>query len=148
VRYAHGAWLVGLAPIGDSAGVALEVARVLSIRERPGTSALQTLRAALRNRQLLLVLDNCEHVIQACVELAASLLQSCPDLCILATSREALGVAGEVVYDVPPLPVPTTDELFGELPAGEAIDLLVDRVRAVKPTFELTPQSGNRAEPA
>jgi predicted ATPase/DNA-binding CsgD family transcriptional regulator len=141
-RYAHGAWLVELAPVSNSAGVATEVARTLGIRERPGSTTVETLCDVLRGRQLLLVLDNCEHVVAACADLAPTLLQTCADLCILATSREALGVAGESVYRVPPLPVPRPEELGESLSRGTAIDLFVDRTRALEPTFELTQQTG------
>jgi predicted ATPase/DNA-binding CsgD family transcriptional regulator len=137
-RYAHGPWLVELASIGDPAGVAAEVARALAIRERPGWSTLDTLRSALRTRQLLLVLDNCEHVLAACAELVALLLQSCPELCILATSRERLGVAGERIYHVPPLALTNTRESSTRLWTSEAIDLFVDRARAIEPGLELT----------
>ncbi|MBV9324596.1 MAG: AAA family ATPase [Chloroflexi bacterium] len=142
-RYAHGAWLVELARITDPAGVTPEVARALGVRERPGSSPLETLRAVLRHRQLLLVLDNCEHVVTVCAELAASLLQACPDLCILATSREALGVAGETVYHVPPFPMASTQEATADLVENDAIDLFVERARTLEPAFELTPQTSS-----
>ncbi|HEY1292044.1 MAG TPA: LuxR C-terminal-related transcriptional regulator [Chloroflexota bacterium] len=138
-RYAHGAWLVELASIGDPSEVAPEVARTLRVRERAEGTALQTLASILRTRQLLLVIDNCEHVLPACVELAAALLQTCPDLTILATSREPLGVAGEALYQVPPLSMPTVENADKSVAKGEAIELLVERVRAVEPSFRLTP---------
>ena len=140
-RYAHGAWLVGLAAIADPAGVPAEVARALRIRERPGWNALDTLRSVLHNRQLLLVLDNCEHLVAACADLAADLLPNCPDLCILATSREALGVAGEVLYRVPPLPPPAANGRA----SGDAVELFVDRARSLETTFELTPEAAASA---
>jgi non-specific serine/threonine protein kinase len=139
-RYASGAWLVELARISDPAGVAHEVARTLGARERPDSSPVEALSAVLRHRQLLLVLDNCEQVVVACAELAASLLQRCPDLCILATSREALGMAGETVYQVPPFRVPPTQEPSANAVDSEAIDLFVERARAIEPAFDLTPQ--------
>jgi predicted ATPase/DNA-binding CsgD family transcriptional regulator len=135
-RYAHGVWLVELARISDSSGVAAEVARTLGVRDRLGSSPLETLRSVLRTRQLLLVLDNCEHVVTACAELLAILLRSCPDLCVLATSREALGVTGEVVHHVPPFPMPGDGLL-----QSEAAELFVDRARAKDPDFQLTPQA-------
>ena len=137
-RYAHGAWLVELAPLGDPSEVAAEVARALRVRERPGWSPLETLAAVLRTRQLLLVLDNCEHVLAASVELAVALLHSCPDLTILATSREPLGVAGEAIYQVPPLAMGRQGNPGEGSPEDEAIELLVERVRAVEPSFRLT----------
>jgi predicted ATPase/DNA-binding CsgD family transcriptional regulator len=140
-RYAHGAWLVELARVSDPSGVAPEVVRTLGVREQLGSSPLESLRSVLRTRQLLLVLDNCEHVITACAELAAVLLRSCPDLCILATSREALGVAGESVHQVPPFPVASTDEPTTALPESAAIELFVERARGMEPSFELTPET-------
>jgi predicted ATPase/DNA-binding CsgD family transcriptional regulator len=138
--YAHGVWLVELARVSEPSGVASEVVRTLGIREQLGFSPVESLRSVLRARQLLLVLDNCEHVITACAELAAVLLRSCPDLCILATSREALGVAGEFVYHVPPFPVPSPDGSTAGLPEREAIDLFIDRARGTEPMFDLTPE--------
>ncbi|MBV9579811.1 MAG: tetratricopeptide repeat protein, partial [Chloroflexi bacterium] len=140
-RYAHGAWLVELARVTDPSEVTLELARTLGVRERPGASPLETLRAALRARQLLLVLDNCEHVVAACAEAAASLLQTCPNLSILATSREALGAVGEKVYLVPPFPAASVRGPTAACLENEAIDLFVDRARAIEPAFELTPQA-------
>jgi non-specific serine/threonine protein kinase len=141
-RYAHGVWFVELARISDPSGVVPEVARTLGVRERLDSSPLESLCSVLRTQQRLLVLDNCEHVIGACAELAASLLRNCPDLCVLATSREALGVAGETVYQVPPFPVPSPDKPSPELlPKSEAIDLFVDRARATEPGLELTHQT-------
>jgi non-specific serine/threonine protein kinase len=140
-RYASGAWFVELARISDPAGVTPEVARALGARERPGSSPLEALCALLRNRQLLLVLDNCEQVVVACAELAASLLQACPDLCILATSREALRVAGETVYHVPPFRAPSVREAAAGSVESEAIDLFVERARAIEPPLELTPRA-------
>ncbi|HEY2596179.1 MAG TPA: AAA family ATPase, partial [Chloroflexota bacterium] len=142
-RYASGAWFVELERISDPAGVAPEVARALGARERPGSSPVEALSALLRNRQLLLVLDNCEQVVAACAELAATLLQTCPDLCILTTSREGLGVAGETIYPVSPLTVPSTPEASTGSVDNEAIELFVERARAIEPALELTPQAAS-----
>ncbi|MBV9359506.1 MAG: AAA family ATPase [Chloroflexi bacterium] len=144
-EYAHGTWLVELAPVADPAGVAAAVAAALGVRERPGWSVLATLKSVLRSRQLLLVLDNCEHVVQAAADLAASLLQSCHDVSVLATSRQPLGVSGEVLYQVPPLPVPARDEPFDQLVHSEAIELFAARVQAVDASFRLTPSTADLA---
>jgi predicted ATPase/transcriptional regulator with XRE-family HTH domain len=140
-EYRDGARLVDLAALADPALVPQAVATALGVREEPNRPLAVTLRDALRPRHLLLVLDNCEHLRGACAVLATGLLQTCAALCILATSRQALGIAGEVVRQVSPLPVPP------EAPLGEAYDrypavrLFADRAAAAAPGFALTPQN-------
>jgi len=95
--------LVELAVVADPALVAQAVATVLNIGEQPGQPLLQTLLAALRRRPVLLVLDNCEHLIHACAELTDSVLRACPDVLILATSREPLDLGAELTWRVPSL---------------------------------------------
>jgi predicted ATPase len=97
-RYADGAWLVELAPVADPALVASVVAVALGVREQPGVSAAEAVVRVLARQQLLVVLDNCEHVIGAAAELCAGLLAACDDVKIQATSREPLAVAGEARY--------------------------------------------------
>ena len=99
-------WLVELAALADPALVPQAVAQAVGVREEPGRPLLATLVDALKPRRLLLVLDNCEHLLDACARLADALLRACPRLRLLATSREALGIAGETVWRVPSLPVP------------------------------------------
>ncbi len=111
-HYPDGVWLVELAALADPALVPATVAAVLGVREAPDEPVLTTLADALQPRRLLLVLDNCEHLVAACAEVATTLLRACPHLQILATSREALGMAGEVVWRVPSLALPPiTDAL-------------------------------------
>src|SRR4029077_21081988 len=102
-------WLVELAPLTDPTLVAQAVATVLGVREQPGSPLAATLTHWLLARRLLLLLDNCEHLIEAAATLADALLQSCPQLHVLATSREPLAVDGEVVRRVPSLAVPDTN---------------------------------------
>jgi predicted ATPase len=97
-RFADGAWLVELAPVRDEAQVVAAVATVLGVREQPGIPAAEAVARVLARRQLLLVLDNCEHVIGAAAQLCAGLLAACDDVRVLATSREPLAVAGEARY--------------------------------------------------
>jgi predicted ATPase len=97
-RFADGAWLAELAPEQDPVLVVAVVAAVLGVREQPGVPLAETLARALTRRQLLLVLDNCEHVIGAAAELCAGLLAACDDVRVLATSREPLRIAGEARY--------------------------------------------------
>ncbi|HEY6221428.1 MAG TPA: protein kinase, partial [Candidatus Eisenbacteria bacterium] len=119
--FPDGVWLVELAPLSDPALVPQRVAAILGAREEPGRSLLDTLKECIGSRTLLLLLDNCEHLTAACRQLAADLIAGCPAASILATSREALGVPGEVVWHVPPLhfpdlrgPVPLTRREIGQ----------------------------------
>jgi predicted ATPase len=138
--FADGVWFAGLAPLADAALVPQETAAALGIREEAGRSILETMQAALRPRRLLLVLDNCEHLVQACAQVADALLRACPRLTILATSRESLNIAGETVWPVPPLSVPARAETWSPdgLLRHEAVRLFVERARTAVPTFVLT----------
>src|SRR5439155_10294235 len=99
--FPDGVWLVELAPLADPALVPQAVATALRVREQPGRSLTGSLVEALRSRTLLLLLDNCEHLIAAVAMLAETLLRTCPGLRILATSREPLAIGGEVIWRVP-----------------------------------------------
>jgi non-specific serine/threonine protein kinase len=138
--FEDGAWLVELAALADPALVQGAVASTLGVREQPGTPSTETLSGYLRTKKLLLVLDNCEHLVEACAALAEALLRACPNLRILATSREALGIAGEIRLTVPPLSLPDPRHLpaVGNLVHYEAANLFVERAKAVKPEFALT----------
>ncbi len=125
-----GVWFVDLAPLGNPDLVAVMVADVLGVRQEPGRPALETLVAAVGGRSLLLILDNCEHVIGACAKLADGLLRGCPNLALLATTREPLGIDGERVYRVPSLGVPADGDDPGVIRASEAVRLLEDRAAA------------------
>jgi len=141
--YAGGAWLVELASVSDPAAVGAAVAAVLRVTERPSGRINDTIAESLRDQQLLLVLDNCEHLIAASAELVSTLLRSCPRLKILATSREALSVPGETLLSVPSLGVPADDPLppLEELRGFEAIRLFADRAGAQLPTFVLSAEN-------
>jgi predicted ATPase len=108
--YPDGAWLVELALLSDPALVSQAVAMALKVREQPGHPLAETLKDTLLTKQMLLVMDNCEHLIEAVVRLIDALLDSCPGLRVLATSRETLGVAGEVAWVVPALTVPDSGQ--------------------------------------
>jgi non-specific serine/threonine protein kinase len=142
-RFADGVWLAELAPVRDPARVPSVVAVTLGVREQPGVPAAETLMRVLARQQLLLVLDNCEHVVGAAAQLCAGLLQACDDVRVLATSREPLRIAGEAVYRLAPLPVPGPGD---DIAGTEAVTLFNDRARAADAGFELTVQ--NRAEVA
>jgi non-specific serine/threonine protein kinase len=140
---ADGAWWVDLAPLSDAALVPQTAMAALGLQEQPGRSHVETLALHLQARCLLLVLDNCEHVLQACAGLAEALLRACPELRILATSREPLAVAGETVWPVPPLALPDaeTSPPLEELVRYEAVRLFVERARSARPPFEPEPAS-------
>src|SRR5215472_117230 len=101
-----GVWFADLAPLADPDLVAVTVADVLGVRQEPGRPVLDTLVEAVGWRGLLVLLDNCEHLISACAKLADALLRGCPSLALLATSREPLGIDGERVYRVPSMGTP------------------------------------------
>jgi predicted ATPase/DNA-binding CsgD family transcriptional regulator len=141
--FADGVWLVELASLIGPKLVPQAVATTLGVREQPARLMLDTLVARLRTRQLLLVLDNCEHLVEACARLVDALLAGCPDLRLLATSREPLGIQGEITWRVPPLAVPSVEQLStpGELARSAAVQLFVDRAQAAQPAFALTAEN-------
>ena len=136
-RFADGAWLVELAPVAGPAQVAAVVAAALGVRDQPGVPAAEAVAQVLARQQLLLVLDNCEHVIGAAAELCAGLLAACDDVRVLATSREPLAVAGEARYRLAPLALPDPADL-AEAARAEAVALFADRARSADARFALT----------
>jgi predicted ATPase/class 3 adenylate cyclase len=137
-QFAGGAWLCELAPVRDPAGVDDAVAAVFSVTARAGQSASEALAEFLRSKRLLLVLDNCEHVLAEAAALAGFLQRSCERLVILATSREGLGIEGEHLVPVPPLGVPDTGADLAAITDAEAVRLFAERAAAVKPGFQVT----------
>jgi non-specific serine/threonine protein kinase len=139
-EYADGVRLVEFAGLAEPELVAQAVASATGVRESAGESVRATLLAALRSRSQLVVLDNCEHMIVACADLADAILRACPGVRILATSREALGIDGELAWRVPSLSVALVEAALSpdELNAYEAPRLFVDRAAAVEPSFQLT----------
>jgi predicted ATPase/DNA-binding CsgD family transcriptional regulator len=140
-RFADGAWLAELAPVRDPGQVSLAVLAALGVREQPGMSAVDALARALVRQQLLLVLDNCEHVIDAAARLCAGLLAACDDVRVLATSREPLAVAGESRYRLGPLALPGPGDP-AEIGRSEAMTLFADRARRTDARFVLDGQTG------
>jgi predicted ATPase len=141
--FKDGVWLVSLAPLANRQLVPHALASVLGIRDRPDRSALDVLVAHLARRQTLLVLDNCEHVVNVCAEVAFTLLHGCPGLRLLATSREPLHVPGEHAWRVPSLgsPGPTSPIPISELVRFPAVKLFVARAVEVQADFTVTPQN-------
>lgn len=139
-RFAHGVWWVELATLTEGAQVARAVIKTLGVTERADESAIQSLSNFLGEKQLLLVIDNCEHLIEPCAQLVVALLSCCPQLQILTTSREGLNVAGELIWPVPTLGVPAAQQvvLTDLLLQFECIRLFVERAGAVQPAFRLT----------
>ena len=140
-RFADGAWLAKLASVRDPARVEAVVAAALGVREQPGVPLADTVARVLARQQLLLVLDNCEHVIGAAARLCAGLLSACDDVRVLATSREPLAVAGEVRYRLGPLGLPGLGDP-AEAAVSEAVELFADRARQADPHFILGSESG------
>ena len=140
VDYPDGVWFVELAPLADKRLVPQAVASVLGVREEAGRPVLEALLKYVKDRRLLLILDNCEHLVHACAELATQLLQSGPHVKVLASSREHLRVTGETSFPVPALAVPDLYENFKHttLEQYAAAQLFIDRTVAVQPAFEVT----------
>jgi predicted ATPase/DNA-binding SARP family transcriptional activator/DNA-binding CsgD family transcriptional regulator len=146
--YPDGVWLVELAPLLEGALVPQALATALGVQEQPERSLTHTLVDYLRKKNLLLVLDNCEHLLDATARLADVLLDSCPRLKVLATSREALSIIGEMNWPVPTLSLPdprkepTTEELQGY----ESVRLFLERAQRRNPAFALTPGNAQAVE--
>ncbi len=138
--FPDGSWLVDLADTADPGLLTQRVAAALGIREEPGRPLAATLTDALRPRRLLLILDTCEHMVDACAALVHQLLAGCPWLRLIATSREPLRVRGETAWRVPPLELPALsggDDGIAELAEHEAVRLFAERAAAVRPGFTL-----------
>jgi non-specific serine/threonine protein kinase len=138
--YPHGVWLVELGELRDPALLSQTVLTELGVRGQPSNDASGALIDALRSRQLLLVLDNCEHLLDDIAALSARLLRSCPDVQILATSRAPLRVVGEAVLPVPPMaaPEPEKDRGVAGLTRYDAVALFLERAAATVPDFVLS----------
>ena len=146
-EYRDGVWLVGLAGLSDPQLIPQEIASTLGVREQDERSLVETLSDYLRSKGILLILDNCEHLIEACAEVAEVLLHACSNLKILATSREALGIGGETAWRVPSLSLPDSVGLgfesaqsieLSDLTKYEAVNLFIDRARDAQSDFTLT----------
>ena len=138
--FPDGVWLVELAPIKDARLVPQAIASVLGVKEEAGHPVIEALLRAVKDRRLLLVLDNCEHVLPDCAEVASGLLRTAPGLQILASSREPLRVGGETTMPVSSLhvPTPTGNESLADLHNFESMRLFSDRAAAAQPSFQLT----------
>ena len=145
-NYADGVWLVELAALNDPTLVPQSVATVFGIQQGASQSTLvETLIHFLHTKTILLILDNCEHLLDACAELADKLLKSCPNLKILDTSREALGIIGEALYQIPSLTIPDIQQIstIEKLNDYESIRLFNERAQLVQMNFELTKENAS-----
>jgi hypothetical protein len=137
-RFREGAWLVELAPVRDPEAVPAAVAAVFSLTDRAGMNTTESLIEFLRSKQLLLVLDNCEHLLDPVAELVEALERACPGMVVLATSREGLALEGERVVPVPSLSAPAADADLVSAAGSAAVQLFVERAAWVDPDFTLT----------
>jgi len=139
-HFPHGVWLIELAPLSDPALVPQAILSTFKLPPDSQRTNLQVLTDYIRAKGMLLVIDNCEHVIDACAQLCEQLVFACPQLKILASSREALGIAGEISYRVPSLKTPDPQHLpaLDALRETEAVQLFMQRATSVKPDFALT----------
>lgn len=136
-KFDHGVWFVELAPLTDSDLIPQTILSTMGVQEQPGKSPLEVLKEYLHEKQTLIVLDNCEHLVSASAKVANTLLNAAPKLKVLASSREALGVKGEVSYPVPSLSLPDVKQLptIEQLSQYEAVRLFIDRALLVAPHF-------------
>jgi predicted ATPase/DNA-binding XRE family transcriptional regulator len=140
-RFPHGVWFVELAPLNDPSLVPHALATALHVQESAGRTPLETLFSYLAQKRLLIVLDNCEHIISEARAMAGSLLRECPSVALLTTSREALNITGEQTYRIPSLAVPQRTMSPEEATTYGAVALFADRVRAADSRFELTEEN-------
>jgi predicted ATPase len=144
-KFHDGVWFVDLSPLEDPELLPQEVAATLSIKEEPDKPIVSTIKDQIREKNCMMLLDNCEHLVDATADLAQQLLSASPGLKLLATSREALKIIGEVLWRVPSLSLPEIQdhENLDRLKHSEAIQLFVDRARNSKPGFQLDQQNGS-----
>ena len=145
-RFPDGAWFVELAPLSDPSRVPQAVSTVLGLKEEPGKPITQTLTEHLKDKRLLVVLDNCEHLLDVCARLAYSLMRQCPDVKILASSREALGIGGEQAYRVPSMSLPDSKQpnTRSSVAQFEAVRLFTERALLARADFQVTDQNAGR----
>ena len=137
-QYEHGSWIVDLAPLADPQQVGRAFATALGVHEMPLQDVVAALEVWLRDRQLLLIVDNCEHLIGECAAIVSRLLATCSHLTLLATSREPLGITGETVYRVPSLGLPDASGV-----QCASVELFAVRAAAVRPSFALGPDNAD-----
>ena len=142
-KYPDGVWFVELAPLTNPTKIPDRIAATLNVQEQPGRNILDTLFDYLRHKELLLLLDNVEHLVRDCAEVTANLLEHCPNITILVTGREALFISGETTLQIPSLSLPARNgEIsFEEICLSEGVQLFMERAKAVRPDFEINPKN-------
>lgn len=140
-RFADGVWLVELDSLRDPGLVAERVASTLGLEERAGLAYDEVVADHLRDKEVFLVVDNCEHLLDSCARLVVTLLGTLPDLRVLATSRQRLGAPSEMGYRVPPMSVPGPDSGFTAIATHDSVRLFVERARLASPAFRLSPEN-------
>src|SRR5258706_4400453 len=143
--FGDGVWLVELAALSDAQLVPQAVAGALGLKEQPGKSASEIVSGWLGSKSVLLVLDNAEHLLEGCARLVDHILRRSDHVAVLVTSRERLGIAGELTYRVPSLTVPGTNETLTpeRVSSYEGVGLFVDRAQLVRPDFEVTTENAS-----
>jgi predicted ATPase/class 3 adenylate cyclase len=138
-RFDHGVWFIELAPLTDPDLIAQTILSIIGIQEHQGRVPLEILKDYFHDKKSLIVLDNCEHLVVGCAGIVNTLLNNAPNLKILASSREALGIKGEQIYTVPSLSMPDLYHLpvFEQLSQYEAVQLFIDRASLVSPYFDI-----------
>jgi predicted ATPase/DNA-binding SARP family transcriptional activator len=141
-EYPDGVWFIALDSLSDPDLVPQTIASVFELHEAPGRPVLDILTSALRQKTALLILDNCEHLLDACVGLVVTLLTNCPNLRILATSREVLNMKGEATYQMPALSMPAgNDASLEQLTGYETVRMFIDRATLALTSFTLTEEN-------
>jgi len=140
-KFSHGVQVIELAPLADPSLIPQTIASVFGVGTVEGRSVMTAVIDFLHDKKLLLILDDCEHLITACAKLTDELLKNCPDIRILASSREAFGINGEMAYHVPSLSLPSQNPTMEDLENCEAARLFIDRATVVNPHFRLTTQN-------
>ena len=138
--FPDGAWFVDLAPVTEPGMVTSVFAESLGLREEAGKQPIESLLHGISANKVIVVLDNCEHLLSACADLTDRLLDRCPRLHIIATSREPLGVPGEIVFALRSLSMPDPDQIFDHA-SSDAVELFIDRAKLSQTAFELTPDN-------
>lgn len=142
-EFDNGVWLIELSPVTDPELIVKEISTTLNLKEDPGLDYLVALKEFLKEKSILLIIDNCEHLLLNCAQIAEALLSNCPKLKILSTSREPFNINGENIYRIPPLSMPENlkNESFDSLAEYESVKLFLDRAQSVKPDFTLTEEN-------
>jgi predicted ATPase len=136
-----GVWLVELASVSDGDAVASVLAQIVGVAGQPGRPALDVLLDVLSSQDMLIVLDNCEHLIRTCAQVADAIVRRCPKVHVLVTSREPLGIAGESIYRVPSMSLPASDADSATLERSDAVSLFLDRARGQGVNLVLDPET-------